>query len=58
MNTASPGSTSRIELEPDHVERHALRRDHPLDAVGGLAHAEHERPDSVRVAERDDCRSR
>ena len=30
-----------LELEPDRIERHALRGDHPLDTVGRLAHAEH-----------------
>ncbi len=44
-----------LELEPDRVERDALGRHHPLDTVRGLAHAEHERPDPVRIAERDDA---
>ena len=44
-----------LELEADRVERDAFGRDHVLDAVLRLAHAEHERPDAVRIAERDDA---
>ena len=46
---------SRSSSKPDGVERHALRRDHVLDAVRRLANAEHERPNAVRVAKRDDA---
>ena len=49
------GQDVALELEADGVERHALGRDHVLDAVRRLANAEHERPNAVRIAERDDA---
>ena len=41
------------ELEADRPERAVLAGDAPLRAVGGVAAAEHEGPDAVGVAERD-----
>ena len=43
------------QREAEHVERDALGGEHVLDAARGLALAEHERADAVRVAEADDA---
>ncbi len=43
------------QLEAERVQRHALRGDHVLVALGRFAHAEHKRADAVRIAEAEDA---
>ncbi|MNZ42049.1 hypothetical protein D3C78_596160 [compost metagenome] len=41
--------------EAEHVQRHAFRGDHVLDAFVGVTLAEHDRADAVGIAEADDA---
>jgi hypothetical protein len=55
MNTASPGRHVAHHLEAQHVERDALGGQHPLGALLGVALADHQRTDAVRIAKAQDA---
>ena len=55
MNTASPGRHVAHHVESQHVERDAFGRQHPLGALFGVALADHQRADAVRIAETQDA---